>query len=360
VKAGIMRTAALALRKLKHLPITSSGKLSKPDGHRALYLFVVIAILVLILIALPVNVTMTGEGFLSMGISRVGAAVDYEYLKPTVCTDASSKWNNDANAYDLTYNDQTTRADSVAGSADIDPWVTFNTWQTKTQTYTATVLYVNWKTNAGYSNDQFAIRYTKDGTNYLDLVAMAVYNDASIVTSSVALDANQNLALVKVKLVYDRVTGADAGITYVYDIWTKGTYTVLNPAITNSPSEFDFGLVEVNTATNTTINYFTLTNSGDCQIDVTIQGTDMAGGGFTWTLSDTATQGNMICGFKAGLDDADDNFDIVVRKTATYNYLVENLGVSATQGWGLQLLSPTVYNDGNTKAGTITVTAAVG
>jgi hypothetical protein len=53
--------------------------------------------------------------------------------------------------------------------------------------------------------------------------------------------------------------------------------------------------------------------------------------GVTWTLLDTATPGENIYGLKAGLDDADDTFDVIVKKTATYNTLVSNLAKDATQ-----------------------------
>jgi len=152
----------------------------------------------------------------------------YEYKKPTAFSDPNSRWTDESKAYDGDPGDESTYAYSTAGSADQDPWLVFNTWQSKGGDYTATTLYVKWKTNGTYSDDKFAIRYTKDGgTNWYDLVPLAVHNETSIQTSSVSLDSNQNLANVQVKLVYDRIAGADTGITYIYDIWTRGT---LDPA----------------------------------------------------------------------------------------------------------------------------------
>jgi len=127
---------------------------------------------------------------------------------------------------DITCSDTITtvkHAFAVALKPSGDPWVTFSNWQTKEGAYSATTLYVNWKTNGTFSNDKFAIQYTKNGgTNWYDLVASAVHNDVTIQTSSVALDANQDLTQVQVKLTYTKVTGPDSGIVYVYDIWTKG------------------------------------------------------------------------------------------------------------------------------------------
>jgi len=59
----------------------------------------------------------------------------------------------------------------------------------------------------------------------------------------------------------------------------------------------------------------------------------------------------------AGLDDADDNFDIIIKKTAAYNYLVENLVEDATQDWGIKLYMPTSVSnyEGQTMTSTVTL-----
>lgn len=154
----------------------------------------------------------------------------YEYKKPQSFDDANAVWNNEGQAYDGDPNDQTTAADSDAGPADADPWIAFHTWEAKGQTYTETILYVNWKTNGLYSDDKFAIKYTKDGAqSWNDLVALGVHNETAMQQSSVALDVNQDLTKVQVKLVYDKVKGPDDGITYIYDIWTRGEYEEVPP-----------------------------------------------------------------------------------------------------------------------------------
>lgn len=115
--------------------------------------------------------------------------------------------------------------------------------------------------------------------------------------------------------------------------------------ITNSPSEKPFGTLAVNTYSSTAINYFTITNKGNTAVDIAVYATDLTGGEVTWTLSNTATPGENIYGLKAGLDDGDDNFDIVVRKSEVYNELVNNLARGATQDWGLMLYMPTSVTD---------------
>jgi len=139
-----------------------------------------------------------------------------------------------------------------------------------------------------------------------------------------------------------------------------GSEEGFNPEITNTPDNIDFGILEVNTTGNTAINYFTIENIGNCAVDVTIQGTNATGGDDTWELSDTATPGENIYGLYAGLDDDDDLFDVIVKKTATYNTLVSDLAEDATQDWGLKIYVPTSLSgyDGQEMTGTITLVAS--
>jgi len=141
--------------------------------------------------------------------------------------------------------------------------------------------------------------------------------------------------------------------------WTASAYfETTTPSITNLPTTNDFGILEVGTTANTAINYFTLNNTGNCVVDITIQGTNLAGGDDTWTLDGTATPGENIYGLYAGLDDADDNFDIVVNATA--NAFVADLPEATTQAWGLKLYMPTSLSgyDAQQMSGNITLIAS--
>lgn len=155
--------------------------------------------------------------------------------------------------------------------------------------------------------------------------------------------------------------------------WTKATYYSNNddlldwgseetssPEITNTPGSNNFGILEVNTTSSTDINYFTIENTGGCAVDVVIYGTDATGGDDTWTLSDTATPGENIYGLYAGLDDDDDEFDVIVRKNETYNTLLSDLAEDATQDWGLQLIMPSSLSgyDCNNMTATVTLVAS--
>lgn len=128
------------------------------------------------------------------------------------------------------------------------------------------------------------------------------------------------------------------------------------PSISNTPNSKDFGVLAEGATGETAINFFTVTNNSGYAVNITIGGTDLTGG-TTWTLSDTATPGTDTYGLKAGLDDADDQFDIIVKKTSP-NFLVEDLaGPGGTQSWGLQLLAPTTFTGGGANSGTVTLTA---
>jgi hypothetical protein len=125
--------------------------------------------------------------------------------------------------------------------------------------------------------------------------------------------------------------------------------------ITNAPGSYDFGTVAAGTTKSSGLTTFQVTNNSSVAVNITISGTDMTGGN-TWTLSDAAAPGSMICGFKAGLFGG--SYNVIVKKNGPYNTLVAALGSGLSQQWGLQLLAPTNYTDGATKTGTVTITAA--
>jgi len=148
-----------------------------------------------------------------------------EIKKPTAHTDITT-WTTPSQAYNFpdTPNDQT-NAGSDTSMPDANPAITFHTWAPKIQTYTTTTLKVNWRTNGAFTNDRLAIQYTKNGgTNWTILLPMGVHNEIIIQTSEAPLDANQNLALVQVRVVSDRVGGPDGGALFIYDIWTEGSF----------------------------------------------------------------------------------------------------------------------------------------
>lgn len=129
-------------------------------------------------------------------------------------------------------------------------------------------------------------------------------------------------------------------------------------AITVSPTTWDVGIVAPgDPAVESGLDHFTLTNTGNVNVDTTISGTDLTGGGGTdWTLSDTATSGADTYGLNAGLSGG--SYDIVVKKAAPYNTVVAGLAPGGTQAFGLQFLVPTsITTTMVEKSGTITIAA---
>jgi hypothetical protein len=166
----------------------------------------------------------------------------------------------------------------------------------------------------------------------------------------------------------------DSGATGVMSATASATLTAkhafavaLNPAAACSPSislnQTSWSVnngnpVAASSTYETAINWCRITNNSGGTVNITIHGHDMTGGGYTWDLADDATPASMTYGLKAGLDDADDTFDIIIRETETFNVLVGNMADSATQDFGLKIWTPTAFNDGNQKSGNTTLTVA--
>lgn len=134
----------------------------------------------------------------------------------------------------------------------------------------------------------------------------------------------------------------------------------LGASIDRTPDSWNVGVVAEGATPSTGINNFTVTNSSGFAVNITIHGTDLTGG-TTWTLSDDGGADVNIVGLMTGLDDGDDNYDIVIRKNAPYNVLVSGLaGGGGTQDWGMQMFVPTDYADeSDGKSGTVTITGVV-
>lgn len=106
----------------------------------------------------------------------------------------------------------------------------------------------------------------------------------------------------------------------------------------------------------TGLDWCTITNHSGGTVDITIGGTDMTGGGYTWDLADDGNPGDMIYGLYAGLYGGD--YTIVVKESTPYNTLKSGLADEGTQDFGLKIYIPTNFDDGNNKSGTTILTAA--
>lgn len=130
------------------------------------------------------------------------------------------------------------------------------------------------------------------------------------------------------------------------------------PSIEVDPSSWSVNSgtpVDEDSNYTTGLTYFTITNNSGGDVTITIGGTDMAGGGYTWDLSDDGSNGDMVYGMYAGLSGG--SYNIVVKEDTPYNTLVSGLADEGTQDFGLSIYTPTVFDDGNAKSGAITLTA---
>lgn len=151
-----------------------------------------------------------------------------EIKKPTTFTEGTALlWTNEPNCYDQsgTGGDETTFGYQSLNGDDV-PSIRFHTWETKGQTYTATVLKLKWKTSIQTGDDEFGIEYTKNGgSQWNDIVAKGANRSSSYTTAQISLDANQDLTQVEVRVNSDKVKGPDNCDLQISDIWTEGTYT---------------------------------------------------------------------------------------------------------------------------------------
>ncbi|MCK4250030.1 LamG domain-containing protein [candidate division WOR-3 bacterium] len=172
-----------------------------------------------------------------------------EVKKPTTFTEgALLLWANEANCYDQqgVAGDETTYGYQTLDT-DETPSIRFHTWETKGQTYTATTLKLKWKTSIQTGDDEFGIEYTKNGgSNWYDLVVKGANRSVAYTTAQIALDANQDLTQVEVRVNSDKVKGADNCQLQISDIWTEGEYTggvTVSPAPASAASSAVIGAI---------------------------------------------------------------------------------------------------------------------
>lgn len=151
-----------------------------------------------------------------------------EIRKPTSHTDPSSRWANEANAYDnpTVGGDETTRTDSGANFAAASETGTigFSGFAAASDTYSALTLNAKWSTNDTSGNDTWSIEYSLDGgVNWGNfLLAQGTNRSVAVQTESVNLDAGQDLTALRVRVNMTKVGGADGKTIYLYDVWTEG------------------------------------------------------------------------------------------------------------------------------------------
>jgi len=130
---------------------------------------------------------------------------------------------------------------------------------------TATTIDVSWAKGTG--GDKTMVRYAKGAYPEYG-TGTQLYFDTGTSQQATSLDPTSTY--------YFRCWSYDSDSGYHSSGYSSDTETTLcAPEITNIPDNWDFGVLELGTTSNTAINYFTLNNTGNCAVDVTIQGTDL-------------------------------------------------------------------------------------
>ncbi len=129
-------------------------------------------------------------------------------------------------------------------------------------------------------------------------------------------------------------------------------------SISVSPIGYDFGAVAESTSTNTTTNYFTVTNTSSVTTNVTIgMLTSNWTGGVQWLHSDTNTPGADTCGMLANKAGTWGTSDVTVKYSGP-DKLATNQTATTDFNFGLSLTAPTSFGDGILKQNTVKLIAS--
>ena len=136
--------------------------------------------------------------------------------------------------------------------------------------------------------------------------------------------------------------------------------TVSEPAITVSPTDYNFGVVAVSSIPSTTTVYFAIDNTSTMQTDQTISvTTENWTGGQGWFHSDTATAGDNTAGILTNRGGIWGTGDVIVKYNSP-NFIYENCPPTTDYSFGLKLKVPTIFNDGVQKSIVVRITAVAG
>lgn len=131
-------------------------------------------------------------------------------------------------------------------------------------------------------------------------------------------------------------------------------------SMSNTQSEFAVGIVEAGgdaVKWGDSDTYSEAENTGSIAIDIELQGMDMEGGAYDWTLAASAGDKNYM--LKAN-SNHDSTYDIEIQN-AGYTNLTTNLAAQAKWTWSMEFTPPTIFDasdDGESKAATLTLVAS--
>jgi len=168
-------------------------------------------------------------------------------------------------------------------------------------------------------------------------VALALAGAVGALFPAVALAANPEVGIT--------VYGDIIAITNSQDTWAVGHVTAGGAAVyfsADGSADPDYSLI---------------TNTGNQAVDIQIQGTDLEGGDYDWTLG--AAAGDKVYQLYANTEGAPTVYDVEV-KSSSYVDLTTNLAKAGIYDWSMEFTPPTVFDaadDGGAKTGTVTLVA---
>lgn len=139
------------------------------------------------------------------------------------------------------------------------------------------------------------------------------------------------------------------------------TITAELVAITNTQATFAIGTVEAGGSAvkwGASDTHSQIANTGSVACDIELQGTNIEGGVYDWTLG--ASAGDKIYMLKANTEGAPTVYSIEI-KSSTYTDLKTNLAVDATWNWSMEFTPPTIFDAadaGAEKSSTLTLVAS--
>ena len=170
--------------------------------------------------------------------------------------------------------------------------------------------------------------------------------------------------LIAIALVLAAVFTLWAGPVGAANPTVSITVTAHVVSITNTQSSWAIGVVETDdvvyfsTDGNQDDDWSQVENTGSVACDVEIQGTNIEGGSYDWTLA--AAAGSETYSLYANSESTPTVYDVEV-KSSTYNDLCTSLAASDTYDWSMKFTAPTAFNandDGEQKSGTVTLVAS--
>jgi len=137
-------------------------------------------------------------------------------------------------------------------------------------------------------------------------------------------------------------------------------------SITNTQNSWDIGTILVNAvvyfsaAGTQDDDYSQITNTGNVTCDVEIQGVNIEGGSYDWTLATTA--GSEQYSLYANKQATPTVYDVEV-KSSSYVDITAAAGLAAlgTNDWSMKFTAPSAFNasdDGAEKSATVTLVAS--